>query len=114
MASILLNSEARDVNDHVNRGLLKESEGEHHLERIEKELDSVHKAEYCEVNRLRVLFAGGKTAELTPRTERTNRRSLFENNDEDDDEDGFNGVAMEMEVGASNSKVEVGYAPIVV
>jgi len=50
MASILLNSEARDVNDHVKRGLLKAAEGEHHLERIEKELESVRKAKYGEVN----------------------------------------------------------------
>jgi len=50
MASILLNSEARDVNDHVKNGFLKEAEGEHHLERIEKELDSVRKVggEYVE------------------------------------------------------------------
>jgi len=50
MASILLNSEARDVNDHVKRGLLKEAEGEHLLECIGKELDSVRKAKYGEVN----------------------------------------------------------------
>jgi len=44
MATILLNSQARDVADHVERGLLKETEGEHILEHIEEELGLVRSA----------------------------------------------------------------------
>jgi len=46
MGSILLSAESRIVNDHVEKGLLKETEGEHILERIEDELSTLKKFGY--------------------------------------------------------------------
>merc|ERR550534_1343295 len=43
MGSILLSAESMMVNDHVEKGLLKETEGEHILERIEHEFSSLKK-----------------------------------------------------------------------